>query len=268
MKKHLLGWLLGVSVIVFAASASAMMMEGMKETGSQEKAEVRSMAPCEMNMPDHVFRAIDRLDLTDEQEQEIQLIRFVFAKDMVRKKADIDVASIELHEILVMDAVDMKIAEQKIRQVASLRGDLEIMNLKLREQIKAKLTPEQLEQLQKYMPYKRMRHDRMGRRPMIHGKRPVDQKPVKAAVGADVSAIEKAVKADAGAPAKAVEVDAGAGEKAVKADAAAVEKAVKVEAGAPAKAVEADAGAAEKAVKADAAAVEKAVKKVEAGAEK
>jgi len=229
----------------------------MKDAGSQEKGAMRCLAPCEMDMPDHVLKAISMLDLTDEQQQEIQTIRFLYAKDMVRKKADIDVASIELHEILVMDAVDMKIAEQKIRQVASLRGDLEIMNLKLREQIKAKLTPEQLEQLQKYMPYKRMRHDRMGRRPMIHGKRPVDQKPVKAAVGADVSAAEKAVKADAGAPAKAVEVDAGA-----------AEKAVKVEAGAPAKAVEADAGAAEKAVKADAAAVEKAVKKVEAGAEK
>lgn len=199
MKKYLCGWLVGLSIILFAASASAMMMEGMKEAGSQEKAEARIMAPCEMNMPDHVFRAIGRIDLTDEQEQEIQMIRFVFAKDVVRKKADIDVASIELHEILVMDAVDIQVAEQKIRQVASLRADLEIMNLKLREQIKAKLTPEQLEQLQKDMPYKRMRHDRMGRRPMMHGKRPVDQKPVETAVEVDAGAAEKAVEPDAGA---------------------------------------------------------------------
>ncbi len=224
MKKHLLGWLLGMSVIVFAASASAMMMEGMKDDGSKEKGAIKCMAPCEMNMPDHVLKAIARLDLTDEQEQEIQTIRFLFAKDMVRKKADIDVASIELHEILVMDAVDMQIAEQKIRQVASLRGDLEIMNLKLREQIKAKLTPEQLEQLQKYMPYKRMRHDRMGRRPMMHGIRPVDQKPVKAAVGADVSAAEKAVEADAAAAEKAAEVGAGPAEKAAEVDAGAAKQ--------------------------------------------
>ena len=210
MKKILFGWLLGVSIIVFAAGASAMMMEGMKDDGPQEKGAMKYMAPCEMDMPDHVLKAIARLDLTDEQEQEIQMIRFLFAKDMVRKKADIDVASIELHEILVMDAVDMQIAEQKIRQVASLRADLEIMNLKLREQVKAALSPEQLEQLQKDMPYKRMRHDRMGRRPMMRGKMPVDQKPAEKAVEAGAGAAEKAVEAGAGAAEKAAEVDAGA----------------------------------------------------------
>ncbi len=199
MKKHLLGWLLGVSVVVFAAGASAMMMEGMKDAGAQEKCPVRCMAPCEMDMPDHVLKAISMLDLTDEQQQEIQTIRFLYAKDMVRKRADIDVASIELQEILAADGVDMPLAEQKIRQVSSLRADLEVMSLKLREQIKAKLTPEQLEKLQKDMPYKRMRHDRMGRRPMMRGKMPVDSKPA-----------EKAVEADAGAAEKAVEVDADA----------------------------------------------------------
>jgi len=199
MKKILCGWLVGLSVVLFAAGASAMMMEGMKDAESQEKGEARIMAPCEMNMPDHVFRAISRLDLTDEQQQEIQMIRFLYAKDMVRKRADIDVASIELQEILAADGVDMPLAEQKIREVATLRADLEVMNLKFREQIKAKLTPEQLEKLQKDMPYKRMRHDRMGRRPMMHGKMPMDQKPVEAAVEVDAGAAEKAVEPDAGA---------------------------------------------------------------------
>ncbi len=40
------------------------------------------------------LKAISMLDLTDEQQQEIQTIRFLYAKDMVRKRADIDVASI------------------------------------------------------------------------------------------------------------------------------------------------------------------------------
>ena len=199
MKKYFCGWLLGLFVILFSASASAMMMEGMKDAEPQEKGAMRCMAPCEMGMPDHVLKAISMLDLTDEQQQEIQTIRFLYAKDMVRKRADIDVASIELQEILAADGVDMPLAEQKIREVASLRADLEVMNLKFREQIKAKLTPEQLEKLQKDMPYKRMRRDRMGRRPMMHGKMPMDQKPVEAAVEVDAGAAEKAVEPDAGA---------------------------------------------------------------------
>ncbi len=60
-----------------------------------------------------------------------------------------------VQEILAAGQVDMPLAEQKIRQVSSLRADLEVMSLKLRSRLKAKLTPKQLEKLQKDMPYKK-----------------------------------------------------------------------------------------------------------------
>ena len=103
----------------------------------------------------HFLHQVFMLELTEEQEKTIEAIHFSHMKEAVLKKADMKVAEIELQEILVKEPVIMSEAEKKIRAIADLRADLEIMHMKEREAFKAILTPEQLEKLNKELRAKR-----------------------------------------------------------------------------------------------------------------
>lgn len=141
-----------VTVLTFAASNSFAMMDGGKGTkaGKGEGASGRGILAGD-DMPGHLLHMVHLLDLTDEQEKDIEKIHFGYKKDSIRKNADIDVAEVELREILAKEPVSMENAEKKIRAIANFRADLSVMHLKTQEAVKAKLTPEQLEKLKKHI---------------------------------------------------------------------------------------------------------------------
>ena len=66
---------------------------------------------------------------------------------MIKKRADIEVAEVELREILEKDPVDVKTAETKVKQIASLKTEAAVMHIQGIEDVKAKLTPEQKKKL-------------------------------------------------------------------------------------------------------------------------
>jgi len=88
------------------------------------------------------------LGLTPEQVTRLEAIRGEFAREAIRRDADIRIAELDLGTLLEQDPVDLAKAEAKTREVAQLRVDLRIARLRAVEQGKAVLTADQRARLQ------------------------------------------------------------------------------------------------------------------------
>ena len=159
-----LRWLFGILVVVVmigpVGNASAKMMGGgMGMDGGGGKAKENSGMMDGKGGEGHFLHLVHALDLTDEQHKAMEAIHFSHWKEVVRKEADLKVAEIELREVLAQETVKVSDAEKKIRAIADFRADLEIIHLREREAVKAILTPEQLEKLNKQL--REERHEKM-----------------------------------------------------------------------------------------------------------
>ena len=170
MKLRWVAVLIVLVMIGSVGSASAQMMGGggMGMHGGDGKGKEHGGMMAGKGGEGHFLHLVYSLDLTDEQQKVIETNHFSHWKEVVRKEADMKVAEIELQEILAGVPVKMSDAEKKIRVIAGFRADLEIMHLKEREAVKAILTPEQLEKLNKEL--RSERHEKMGGMGMHGGK--------------------------------------------------------------------------------------------------
>ncbi len=115
----------------------------------------------------HAMHVIGALGLDDNQSKEVKTIILKLQKEMIQKRADIQVAEIELREILDNDTVDIKAAETKVKQIASLKAEAAMMHIQGMEDIKTKLTAEQKKKLSEML---QMRHGKgMMNCPMMKG---------------------------------------------------------------------------------------------------
>lgn len=89
----------------------------------------------------------DQLGLSAEQVQRLEALRSEFQKETIRRSADLQVAELELGELLRQDPVDLAKAEAALRKLEGLRTELRLARLKAIEQGKAVLTPEQRQKL-------------------------------------------------------------------------------------------------------------------------
>ena len=62
---------------------------------------------------------------------------------MIRHKADVEVAEIELKEILSKDPVDLNAAEAAVKKIEGIKSEMKMLHIKTMEEIKSGLTPEQ-----------------------------------------------------------------------------------------------------------------------------
>jgi len=88
-----------------------------------------------------------KLDLDATQEKEIGEIRSSMLKNMIQRKADLKIARLELHEFLHKEPVDMAAVESQVKKMESLRTSMILENIKARQEIKSKLTPDQRKKL-------------------------------------------------------------------------------------------------------------------------
>ncbi len=91
----------------------------------------------------HLWMTLSRLGLDEKQKEAVKAIQSRTAKDTVRKKADIQLARIDLREILAKDQVDLSAAEANLKRTAALQTDIRLSHIKAMQEIKALLTPEQ-----------------------------------------------------------------------------------------------------------------------------
>ncbi|MGA9109442.1 MAG: periplasmic heavy metal sensor [Smithella sp.] len=89
------------------------------------------------------------LKLSEKQKETLKEIKNTAMKDLIRKSADEQIAEIELRELLDKDSVDLKAVETKLKEIAAIKTETQIIIIKSMENMKAKLTPEQCEILKK-----------------------------------------------------------------------------------------------------------------------
>lgn len=105
-------------------------------------------SPAERPLISFMLEHRDDLGLTPDQVNRLETLRSDFAREAVRREADIRVAEMDLQALLEHDPVDLPKVEAKIREVAQLRADLRVARLRTIEQGKAVLTAEQRSRLQ------------------------------------------------------------------------------------------------------------------------
>jgi len=91
------------------------------------------------------------LGLDEKQKDAIQEIKGRLLKETIRKRAEKQIAGIELRDLLTKDPVDMMAVEAKLKQKESLETDIRLAHFGAMEEVKANLTPEQRKKMKEMM---------------------------------------------------------------------------------------------------------------------
>jgi protein CpxP len=94
-------------------------------------------------------RMADKLNLSDQQQEQLENLKLQFDKDIIQKRADLKMARLDLKEIMMKTPIDEKAALKKQDQISSIRAD--IARTRLQHMIAAGkvLTADQLAQWKK-----------------------------------------------------------------------------------------------------------------------
>jgi Spy/CpxP family protein refolding chaperone len=90
-----------------------------------------------------MWRYLMDLGLDEKQKAEVKEIKSRTMKEMIKKRADGQVAHIELKDLLDKDPVNMKAVEAKLKQIETIKTEMHLSLIRAREEVKSKLTPEQ-----------------------------------------------------------------------------------------------------------------------------
>jgi Spy/CpxP family protein refolding chaperone len=123
------------------------MMPGMGMMHGMEGMHDGKMMDGEHPMWKHVMS----LGLDDKQKDALKALRSKTMKDMIKKRADKQIAAIELKDLLDKDTVDMKAVEASLKKNESLKTEMALAHIRAHEEMKALLTPEQRKRLKEMM---------------------------------------------------------------------------------------------------------------------
>jgi len=119
-----------------------MMLGGMMGEGMMVDPVCRELH--QFGGPGFYGKYADGLGLSDQQVNDLKAIWSKYKKGVILKKADIQIAKIELGEILGQDTIDFSKAKAKITQIGSLKQDIRLDHLSSIEKAQKVLTTEQL----------------------------------------------------------------------------------------------------------------------------
>ena len=201
MRNTLLALAVAIATIALAPPASAQiagqagggMMPGMMGGGMMEHPMGPVMRgergdhgrPHEGPLITMMLRHSQDLGLTAEQEKKLREIQTGFAKDAIRRDAEIRVAEIDLNAALEQDRWDLAKIETQVKQIAALRGELRMARIRTLDAGRAVLTPAQLTKLRE-IGHRMMQGGRMNMQRgmgMSGASRPVGGEPAPAASG-------------------------------------------------------------------------------------
>jgi hypothetical protein len=89
----------------------------------------------------------DELNLSSDQVRNLERLRSDYDREAIKNEADLRVAEMDLSDLLRADAVDLKKAETKVRDIERLRAELRIARIRAIEQGKGVLSQEQRDRL-------------------------------------------------------------------------------------------------------------------------
>jgi len=93
----------------------------------------------------------ERLNLTEEQTNKFGKIYSAYRKEVLKKRADIEIAEIELGELLKTKEADEKAIEESANNLESLRSDLNIARVRALIKTREFLSDEQYEDLASFI---------------------------------------------------------------------------------------------------------------------
>lgn len=143
MKRVLIGLSIGIIFLAFTAYAQAPIPL------SQGAGPGHPGVGMELEHP--VWLDLARLNIDENRMRAIREIQVRAVKDGIRKRAELQIAAIELREILTKDPVDMKAVEAKLKQIASAEADIQLSHIKAVEEIKGKLTSEERKKFREFL---------------------------------------------------------------------------------------------------------------------
>jgi len=89
------------------------------------------------------------MSVTDEQEQQLRDVRTNYRKDRIKIKANVQLANIDLHELLRDNKSSLGDIERNIKLVYGLKADLNMASIKAKRNAKAVLSEEQRSRMDK-----------------------------------------------------------------------------------------------------------------------
>ena len=126
-----------------------MMDDKMRGSG-MERERMRGQLQAEViPSPQTLLAFSAELKMDDEQVKSLKQIALNVHKESIRKKADREIAEVELHALLEQEPVEIEQAQQKIRQVANIEAELKITHIQASIAAKKVLTADQRALLQK-----------------------------------------------------------------------------------------------------------------------
>ncbi len=153
MNKVLVGLLSGFLLLVSATpnSFAQICSPGVGPEGGFHGGGMPMMSPGGqhgmMKHGHHLWRLLAGLGLDEKQKEAVKAIRSRVAKDTIRKRADLEIARIDLKDALRKEQVDMGSVETILKKMASLQTEIRLSHIKSMEEIKALLTAEQKKKL-------------------------------------------------------------------------------------------------------------------------
>lgn len=92
---------------------------------------------------DHILKFKEGMAITDDQAEKLQTIKTDFEKIKIKMKADMQLTSLDLHELLRNDQGDLDDVESKLKSLYEIRAGLYLASVKAGREAKAVLTDEQ-----------------------------------------------------------------------------------------------------------------------------
>jgi Spy/CpxP family protein refolding chaperone len=94
-----------------------------------------------------MMRALDRLELSAEQAEELERIKIQHEKAAIPIVGRLRMARIELRELLLTDKADFEEAKKKVKEMYAAQAELEISHIELMQKARAVLAPEQQKEM-------------------------------------------------------------------------------------------------------------------------
>ncbi len=98
-----------------------------------------------------LWKNLHELGLDEKQKEAAKRITRKTMREVIKKRADMQIARLDLRDALDEDTVDMKAVESKLKAIESLETDIYLSHIKAIEEIKSILTPDQRKKLKEMM---------------------------------------------------------------------------------------------------------------------
>jgi Spy/CpxP family protein refolding chaperone len=139
-----------LAVIVAAVSILALTALAYGDMGGHGMGS-GMMCGCGMDEQMMGTEHLKSLNLDEQQKVFIGEIKSRMKKETIRRTADMRIAQIELKDLLTQEPVDMKAVEAKVKQLETMRTEMQLSHIKAMEECKTRLTPEQRKKLREMM---------------------------------------------------------------------------------------------------------------------